>query len=96
MSKSEILKKIREYKDENSIKYGILKIGIFGSASREEMNPDSDIDVVIETVKPDPFIIFHIKEDLENIFNTKIDIVRLRKNMNNLLKERIEKEVSYV
>ncbi|NJL59467.1 MAG: hypothetical protein HC887_07285 [Desulfobacteraceae bacterium] len=29
-------------------KYGILHLGIFGSAAREQMNENSDIDVCIE------------------------------------------------
>jgi len=95
MSKAEILKILSKFKAEQTDKYGIIRLGIFGSAAREEMKPDSDIDIVIETVEPDPFVIVHIKEDLENIFKTKIDIVRLRAKMNSVLKERIDKEALY-
>ncbi len=96
MSKSEILKILSRFKSEQTQKYGIIRLGIFGSAARDEMKQESDIDIVIETVEPDPFIIVHIKEDLENIFKTKIDIVRLRAKMNSVLKERIDHEALYV
>lgn len=67
MSKSEILKYLAGLNRNKPKKYGIIRLGIFGSAARDEMKQESDIDIVIETVKPDPFIIVHIKEDLENI-----------------------------
>ena len=37
-----------------------------------------------------------IKEDIEEYFHTKVDIVQLRDRMNTLLKQRIEKEAIYV
>ena len=96
MTRSEILKILKEYKKENSKKYGINNLGIFGSYSRDLTTDDSDIDIVIETQEPDIYILVHIKEELEKLFNKSVDIVRNREKMNPYLKKRIEKDVQYV
>ena len=80
----------------NSKKYSIEKIGFFGSVSRDEMNENSDIDVVVELTEPDLFSLIGIKQDLETEFNCQVDIVRYRKNMNPFLKNRIDIEAVYV
>lgn len=96
MSKHGILELLKKYKEDNSSKYGINQIGIYGSVSRGQEKPDSDIDIFIQTEIPNPFIIVSIKEELETIFHKHVDIVRLRNNMNQYLKERIEKEGIHV
>jgi uncharacterized protein len=96
MTRSEILEILKQYKKENSEKYGINNLGIFGSYSRDLATDDSDIDIVIETQEPDLYRLVHIKEDLEKLFNKSVDIVRNREKMNPYLKKRIEKDAQYV
>jgi uncharacterized protein len=73
-----------------------LALGIFGSVARDEARKDSDLDICIKTTTPDPFILVHIKKDIEKLIHLKVDIVRIREKMNPLLKSRIEKEGVYV
>jgi uncharacterized protein len=75
--------------------YGVTKIGIFGSAARDELRPNSDIDVVVEMREPDLFFLVHIKEALETEFGRHVDIIRYRSTMNRYLKARIEREACY-
>ncbi len=96
MNRENILNLLAQYKKRNRNRYGIENIGIFGSFARNEANDSSDIDICIQTKTPDMFAIVHIKEDLQNLFNKNIDIVRLRERMNPYLRKRIEKEVVYV
>ncbi len=96
MNRENILNLLEQYKNRNRGKYGIENIGIFGSFARNEANDSSDIDICIQTKTPDMFAIVHIKEDLQNLFNKNIDIVRLRERMNPYLKKRIDKEAVYV
>ncbi len=96
MNRENILNLLAQYKNRNRNKYGIESIGIFGSVARNEANDSSDIDICIQTKTPDMFAIVHIKEDLQNLFNKNIDIVRLRERMNPYLKKRIDKEAVYV
>jgi len=80
----------------NQEKYDIIKIGLFGSAARESMIEESDIDVVVELGKPDLFNLIGIKQDLEEQLHRSVDIVRYRGKMNAFLKRRIDKEAVYV
>lgn len=96
MTRTEILRILKQYKSANYRKYGIISLGIFGSYSKDVANDDSDIDIIIETQEPDPYNLVHIKDDLEKIFNKPIDIIRNRKKMNPYLKKRIEKDAQYV
>jgi len=96
MEKKEIIQKLRLYKKKNSDKYKIKKLGFFGSAAKECMKDQSDIDVVVELARPDLFYLIGIKQDLEEYFNRPVDIVRLRDQMDSFLKDRINREAVYV
>jgi uncharacterized protein len=47
IQKSEILNKLKSSKPELN-KYGVAKIGLFGSSVRNEANDNSDIDIIID------------------------------------------------
>ena len=96
MSRNEILAVLGDYKARFAQKYGILDIGIFGSVARDEARNDSDVDICVKTATPNPFVLVHIKEDIERRLHLKVDIVRVRDNMNPCLKSRIEAEGIYV
>lgn len=96
MGRDAILSILRDFKRNYGEKYGILEIGVFGSAARDEIRDDSDVDICIKTKTPDPFALVHIKENIENLVRKHVDIVRIREKMNPFLKERIEKEGIYV
>ena len=96
MRREQALDILRKYKAENVEKYGILAMGIFGSVARNEAKNSSDVDVCIQTKVPDMFNIIHIKDELQRLFATEVDIVRVRDKMNPLLKKRIEKDAIYV
>ncbi len=87
---------LRQFMQESGDRYGILKLGVFGSVARDEAKDDSDVDVVISLETPDPYFIVHIKEALEQRLGCHVDIVRLRDKMNSFLKQRIEREAFYV
>ncbi len=61
MNCSEILNILKEYKKENGEKYGVLKIGIFGSAVRGTMGNQSDLDIVVDLREQDLFSLVGIK-----------------------------------
>ena len=93
---SEYMALLRKYMVENAHKYGIMRMGIFGSVARGEQTEDSDVDVYLETSKPNMFALVHIKEELQSLFGCHVDIVRLRDQMDSFLRQRIEKEGIYV
>jgi predicted nucleotidyltransferase len=96
MERDEIIRTLRGFVEMNRDRYEIIRIGVFGSAARNSMNEQSDIDVVVELGKPDLFYLIGIKQDLEEQLNCSVDIVRYRDRMNQFLKNRIDKEAVYV
>ena len=87
---------LKTFKENNQQKYGIEALGLFGSTARDEAKLTNDIDVCIKTQKANLFELVHIKQELEELLSTPIDIVRVRDKMNPFLKNRIEKEAIYV
>jgi predicted nucleotidyltransferase len=77
-------------------RYGVISIGLFGSYARGESMTDSDIDIAVELEKPDLFYLIGIKQTIEDEFGGRVDVVRMRDNMNSLLKSRILRDVIYV
>jgi len=87
---------ISQFKAENLDRYGIKKIGIFGSTASDSNTPTSDVDIVVELEKPDMFCLIGIKQDLETLLNLPVDIVRYRESMNKFLKQRIDTDAVYI
>ena len=57
-------------------RYGIRKIGLFGSYSREEQGPASDVDLLVEFEKPIGFFRFLAVEDyIEERLGVKTELV---------------------
>ncbi|MDL2230980.1 nucleotidyltransferase family protein [Bacteroidales bacterium OttesenSCG-928-L19] len=86
---------LREHKQEYADKYGITRIGVFGSVARGEQTENSDVDICVEMKRPDMFFLIAIKDDLQEIFNCKVDVVRIRENMNPFLLDTIVKTAIY-
>ena len=78
---SEYMALLRKYMVENAHKYGIMRMGIFGSVARGEQTEDSDVDVCVELQTPSMFCLVHIKDELQHLFGCAVDIVRLREDM---------------
>lgn len=95
LSRDAVLDTIRRYKKGFEKDYGILRIGVFGSVARDEADEASDVDIVVEMREPDLFYLARIKDALANEFGRPVDIVNLRKSMNEVLKSRIQREVVY-
>ena len=96
MQTEEILDKLREYKAEKADVYGIETLGLFGSYARGEQVSDSDIDVCIKMRHPDFFRMMEIQEDLEEIFNCKVDLVSLGAMFRPVFKKNLERDAVYV
>ncbi len=96
MDRAEILQILQEYKNKNGEKYGVQKIGVFGSAAKGVMVEGSDLDIVVDLMDQDLFSLIGIKQELEESLHFKVDIVSYRSQMNSFLKERIDREAVYV
>lgn len=89
----EILKK---HEGEIKKKYGVRKIGMFGSFARGEGKEESDIDILVEF--KEGFKTFDnymdLKYFLQDLFNRKVDLVTVQA-LKPQLKETILHEVIY-
>jgi predicted nucleotidyltransferase len=95
-SQKEILDLLRRYKPTAQKKYGMTKLGVFGSVARGEHNTNSDVDVCYEGQAPSLLTLDMIQTELEQLLDCRVDLVRIRENMNNLLRQRIIKDGIYV
>lgn len=96
MSRQEILHLITQFREERNSEFGIVRIGVFGSVARDSASDGSDVDVVVELSKPDLLRLVGIKQELEEILERPVDIVRYRKQMNPFLKKRIDEDAVFV
>ena len=91
-NQEEIIEYLKRHKKECKDKYDISKMVLFGSWARGDNGEDSDIDIAIETKLSDYFRLYDLKEELENAFESSVDIVRIREKMNPSLRKRIMKD----
>ncbi|NUO78454.1 nucleotidyltransferase domain-containing protein [candidate division KSB1 bacterium] len=96
MNREEVLLFLRRFRENYHDQYHIVKLGVFGSAAQDRMNEKSDLDIVVDLEKPDFFALIGIKQTLEEQLHRPVDIVRYRENMNQYLKQRIDREAVYV
>ncbi len=92
----EIKKKLKNVQPELHEKYGVSKIGVFGSFSRGNEVRDSDIDILVEFDKDiDIFEFIALKDFLSEFLSRKIDLVT-EDAIKPLMKDDIMKEVVYI
>jgi hypothetical protein len=88
----EIMKILKQHKEEIREKYGIIILGVFGSYARGEQSRASDIDILIEIEKPIGLRFFEAWDEFEKLLGCKVDLVR-KKLLREELKEDILKEI---
>ncbi len=76
-------------------KFFIKKIGVFGSYSRGEETPESDVDILVELFEPLGWEFFDLKEYLEEILAKNVDLVT-ENAIRPKLKDKILNDVIYV
>ncbi len=67
----------------------------FGSAARDEMKPESDIDLLVDIDSNDPFeytdYYFNLLDQLQKLFGKPIDLLETRGLKNRFLKAEIDR-----
>ncbi len=98
IDRDNIILYIKNNKETLTRKYHLSKIGFFGSFARNDINEDSDIDIIVE-FDNNTDNIYEIKNQLadlfKNEFHRNIDIAR-EKYLKPRIKEHILKETMYV
>jgi len=95
MQRDQALNILSSHKIQLEQRYRLKKVGIFGSVARNSAKDDSDIDIVVE-MEPNILLKVQLKEELEQLLGSKVDLIRYWKRMNPYLKARIDREGYYV
>lgn len=96
MTREEILDFLTTHKAELETRFGVVKIGLFGSYARGDAREDSDVDVAVELVKDniaDKY--FGLLHYLEDHLHRKIDL-GIESNIKPALRPYVMKEIMYV
>ncbi len=79
---SKYLELLKQYKEKNGHKYGIVGIGIFGSVARGIQAEDSDIDIYIEGEPQSLFTMSHIKMEVIECYIERSEMQRIEMTVN--------------
>ena len=75
MNRSEVLELLSKHREQVREQFGAKHLALFGSAARDELRDDSDIDVLVEFEGPATFDGYlGLKTYLEQIFHAKVDL----------------------
>jgi uncharacterized protein len=96
MGKKEIIKIIGNSKPEMESRYGVQRLGLFGSYVRGKQNKRSDIDILVTFNHDiDLFDFLDLREYLEDQLHAKVDLV-MESALKPAIGKRILSEVEYV
>lgn len=66
---------IRQNLPQIQSEFGVTSLALFGSVARGDNRPDSDMDILVE-MPPKIFLISALKDFLESILKTSVDLIR--------------------
>jgi hypothetical protein len=96
MGKQEIIKIIRNKKPEMESRYGVQRLGLFGSYVRGMQKKKSDIDILVTFNRDiDLFDFLDLRKYLESQLRAKVDLV-METALKPAIGKRILSEVEYV
>ena len=98
MNKQTIINYLKNHKQILNEKYGINKLGLYGSYARDEATSSSDVDIFYDT--NDKFSIGILEfssliQKMEDDLKTKVDLVSLE-SMNPIIKYYAKQDFTYV
>jgi len=92
---ADILSVLRRERARLFAKYGLKSMAVFGSATRDDFRPDSDVDIMIEVERSIGIGIIDLEIELEQIVSRKVDVV-MRKAVKPHYMPYIEPDLKYV
>lgn len=93
MDRATVLKLLSEHSKEVRERFGAKRLALFGSAARNELREDSDIDVLVEFEGPATFDgYFNLKDYLEQVLGRSVDLVT-EKGLKPRARRHVEKDL---
>ena len=90
-----VLDILKKHETEIKEKFGVSKIGLFGSSAREEQNEPSDIDILVEFEEPSFDHFMELSFFLEELLGKPVDLVTTN-GISPYIEPAIKKEVIWV
>lgn len=75
LTKEKVIEILRKELPNLYSKYGVKRIGLFGSFAKGIQKANSDIDIVVEFEKPIGFKFFEFAEYIEKLLGRKVEIL---------------------
>jgi uncharacterized protein len=76
MDRAQVIALLRQHAAALHQRFGASGVALFGSAARDELRPDSDIDILVEFDRPPTFdAYFGAKDYLEAALGRTVDLV---------------------
>ena len=96
MNKEQALQILRENRTTLTETYGVRKIGLFGSIVRDQLRPESDIDIVVEidTEKKKLHNFLALRRYLENQFGRPVDL-GIESTLKPVIRTSVEEDIIY-
>lgn len=66
---------LSQHKEELHARFGVRRLGIFGSYARGENSPVSDVDILVELERPMGWEIVDLHRYLEELLGLRVDLV---------------------
>lgn len=96
LTREQILDFLRQHKKEMHDRFGVTKIGLFGSYARGDAREDSDIVIAVEMEGDRLFRKFFALEFfLKSNLHKEIDL-GIASSLKPIVREKVEKEIHYV
>lgn len=96
MTKNTILSELRQRNPEIRARYKVRRLTLFGSAARDEMREESDVDILVDFEGPATFDGYmDLKFYLEDLLKCKVDLVT-EKALRKELRPFVEKDAIHV
>ena len=90
-SKNDCIEKIRENLPYIQKEYGVTGLSIFGSIARGDNRQDSDVDILVD-MPPKILLMSALKDYLENILQTSVDLIRRHSHLSQRFLNTISKD----
>ncbi len=96
MDKQGIINYLKEHENELKNKYGVTKLGLFGSFANGNYTDNSDIDILVEIKSKNKFrSFFMLLNYLRTGLNKKIDL-GIESALKPVVKKRVKENIIYV
>jgi predicted nucleotidyltransferase len=97
LTREDVLARLRAALPDLRARYGVMRLGLFGSYARNDVRPDSDVDLVAEFL-PDAYLgfrFFDLEQEISALVGRPTEIASLD-TMNRFVRASAERDLIYV